>query len=142
VLTSVSRQRLRFEHPAGSGIGLHASAMGKAVLAFSTSGIAAAVAELPDLECYTDATITSASALEEELDRVRELGYAVNREERYDGVCGVGAPVLNRFGVAEAAIGVQGPSVRMLGGGLDAIGPLVRRAADGVAEVVLRARSA
>jgi IclR family acetate operon transcriptional repressor len=133
VLAAASRQRLRFDHPTGAGIGLHASAMGKALLAFSATGIAGAIAGLPDLERYTANTIGSKDALAAELERVQELGYAVNHEERYDGVTGVAAPVLARSGSAAAAVGLQGPSTRLSASGIESLGASVRATADDIA---------
>ena len=63
-------------------------------------------------------------------------GYAVNREERYDGVSAIGAPVLDSGGAAQAAVGLQGPSIRIDAAGVDALGVVVRRAADEIAELV------
>jgi IclR family transcriptional regulator, acetate operon repressor len=136
VLTSASQQRLRFEHQTGAGIGLHASAMGKSVLAFSAASPGEEVNQLCPLERYTAATITDPTRLIDELERVREQGYAVNHEERYEGVSAVGAPVLERSGVAGAAIGLQGPTARMQAGGFDHLGTEVRAAADEVAQLI------
>lgn len=61
---------------------------------------------------------------------IRRRGWAVNDEERYDGVTGIAAPVLDADGTATAAIGVQGPTARVLAIGADALGALVRAAAD------------
>ena len=76
----------------------------------------------------------------EELERVRTHGFATNRQERYDGVCGVAAPVLDAAGVARFAIGIQGPSVRLTDSRVAELGPLLVRAAREVAELVLAAR--
>ena len=113
VIQSSSRHALRFEHPAGGAIDVHASAMGKVLMAFGEIPPATAIEELGPLARFTAATITDRPAMLEELERVRTDGFATNREERYDGVCGVAAPVLDASGVARFAIGIQGPSVRL-----------------------------
>ena len=66
-------------------------------------------------------------------DGVRVLG-------RYDGVCGVAAPVLDAAGVARFAIGIQGPSVRLTDSRVAELGPLLVRTAREVADLVLAAR--
>lgn len=113
VMEASSAQRLRFDHPIGATIRLHASAMGKAVLAFSGRDLKELVEELGPLERYTTRTITTKARLIAELESVRAIGYAVNREERYDGVSGVAAPIVDREGIARGAVGVQGPVVRL-----------------------------
>ncbi len=137
VLQSRSRQALRFEHPVGGAIDLHASAMGKVLVAFGETAPSAAIDELGRLPRFTASTITTRAALLAELDQVRVDGFAANRQERYDGVCGVAAPVLDSTGVARFAIGIQGPSVRLTEERLLELGPLLVRSAREVAELVL-----
>ena len=133
VLAAASQQRLRFDHVPGASIGLHASAMGKALLAFEAAEPDAVVAELSALERYTPTTITSKQALAAELATIRTNGYAVNHEERYAGVVGVGAPVLDRRERARAAVGLQGPTTRMSQDKLGSVAAMVRAAADEIA---------
>ncbi len=133
VLSASSHQRLRFDHEPGAVILLHASAMGKVLLAFSDVTPKAAVATLPDLVRYTGATITGRAALAADLEEARRRGYAVNREERYDGVCGVSAPVLDRRDLAVAAVGLQGPTIRLTPKRLTEVAVEVRAAAGDVA---------
>ncbi len=113
VLVASSAQRLRFDHEQGGRIGLHASAMGKAVLAFSTRDVARSVPESMDLERFTDRTVVDRDELLADLTAIRERGYALNDQGRFDGVVGVAAPLIGRDGVARAAVGVQGPSSRL-----------------------------
>jgi IclR family acetate operon transcriptional repressor len=139
VLSASSHQRLRFDHEPGSVIQLHASAMGKVLLAFSDVAPKAAVAALPDLVRYTDSTITGRAALTADLEEAHRKGYAVNHEERYDGVCGVAAPVLDRRELAVAAVGLQGPTIRLTAKRLVQVAVEVRAAAHDVA-AAMRAR--
>lgn len=140
VLQSASKQALRFDHPTGGSINMHASGMGKVLLAFGDLDPKVAVTELGRLPKFTSHTITTQAALVAELQRVRGLGYAMNVEERYDGVCGVAAPVVDSRGIGRYAIGVQGPAVRMNGARLAEIAPSVVAAAHEIAPLVLRGR--
>ncbi len=133
VLHAESEQPLRFDEPVGTRIRLHASAMGKAILAFSGLDAKATVAALDDLPRYTAHTLTRRAALTAELQRVQEHGFAVNREERYPGVCGVAAPVLDARGRARAAVGIRGPAVRFDAREEARLGALVVATADVVA---------
>ena len=113
VALSPSPQRLRFDHGIGSRIALHASAMGKVLLACTGSDLGDEVRSLGSLERFTRHTITSKAALTVELRAARGRGWAHNVEERYDGVVGAAAPVMDENESAVAAIGVQGPSTRL-----------------------------
>lgn len=88
---------------------------------------------------FTSSTITTRAALLAELEQVRLDGFAANHEERYEGVCGVAAPVLDTIGVARFAIGIQGPSVRLTDERLLELGPVLVRTAREVAALVLAA---
>ena len=127
-----SSQRLRFDQEAGSRVPVHASAMGKALLAFEPHRDDTLDA-LPRLTRLTGSTITSRAALRAELDEVRARGWALNDEEREPGVRTVAAPVLAGDGTARAAIAVQGPAVRMADDRIAELAPLVRAAAAEVA---------
>ena len=129
---------LRFDHPAGSELAMHASAMGKALLAFTTRPIIDTVAALGPLIAFTERTHTDPTGLADELAAVVERGYATNVEERYVGVCGIAAPVRSAGGTAHAAVGLQGPSVRLTQDRLVELAPIVAAAAAEVATLVIR----
>jgi DNA-binding IclR family transcriptional regulator len=134
LLCIASHQRLRFDQEAGSRVPAHASAMGKSLLAFS-GPIDDVVDALPDLAAITGHSITSHRALRRELSQVREQGWSLNDEEREEGVRTVAAPVLDRRGVARAAIAVQGPTVRMTDDRLPELAGLVKATAERVVEL-------
>lgn len=104
----------------GVEIPSHCSALGKAFHAFD--GL-----PLPTgrLERRTRHTITRRAHLEQELQTIRERGYATTRGEFEDGLVGVAAPVLDSEGAPAACIGVSGPDFR-IGDDLDDIGALVK----------------
>lgn len=90
----------------------HASALGKAVLAFSPPSSLASLFESAKFPALTNRTITQPRELMEELQRVRQRGYAFDREEsRLSAFC-VGAPILDAEGFAVAGLSISGPSSR------------------------------
>jgi len=133
VLVASSAQRLRFDHEQGGRIGLHASAMGKAVLAHATRDLARAVPEGLALERYTDHSVTDRDELLADLAATRERGYAINDQGRFDGVIGIGAPLIGRDGLAHAAVGVQGPISRLTPDVVPHVADQVRSAAEELA---------
>ncbi len=113
VLLSVpSFQSLRFDQGAGARVPVHASAMGKVLLAFDADPDGA-VQSLPKLTKLTQATITSRAVLSRVLSEARDRGWAINDEERETSVRSVAVPVRAADGKAVAAVAVQGPSSRM-----------------------------
>jgi DNA-binding IclR family transcriptional regulator len=84
----------------------HALAMGKVVLARLRSDAVARYAAR-GLQAYTPSTITTLGDLEQELERVREQGYAVEREEFDEDFCCVAAPVTGERGELRGILGLS-----------------------------------
>jgi IclR family acetate operon transcriptional repressor len=101
----------------GRRVPLHASALGKVLLAFGA-------AELPAgrLERCTPRTITSRARLVRELDEVRRRGVAVTDEELESGLVAVAAPVFGRRGPPVAGLSVSAPAGRLTARELPAAG--------------------
>ncbi len=112
VLHVPSAQPLRFDQPVGSRVPIHASAMGKAMLA-GAADPAAEIAALGELKALTGATLTTPQQLLRDLEQTRERGWAINDGERDPGVRTIGAAVLGPDGRPIAGVAVQGPAVRM-----------------------------
>ena len=97
----------------GALLPLHATALGKALLAYLDDDfVADLVAGGPAR--LTGHTHVSAAALRRDLAEVREIGYAVEREEALLGEGGVAAPIFDRTGAPIGAVGVAGPKERLL----------------------------
>lgn len=86
----------------------HCSALGKVMYAFDAIPIPRG-----RLESRTSHTLTTRKALEQDLDGVRKVGYAVTRSEFEEGLDAIAAPVRSPDGSIHAAIGISGPSLRM-----------------------------
>lgn len=62
----------------------------------------------------TENTITDPQRLYQELQQVREKGYAFNDEEEMQGIRAVGAPI-KQYNEVVAAVSVSAPSSRLQG---------------------------
>lgn len=87
----------------------HATALGKAVLAFSAPADVDAVVAA-GLTAWTHRTIIDDERLAQQLAGVRESGFATEIEELITGVCGVASPVFSPAGGLIASISVSGPA--------------------------------
>ena len=101
----------------------YCTGLGKAMLAFDPEAAAEVLAG--DLPARTRHTLTTPEALAAELEGIAEAGLAHDREEAYEGLTCVAAP-LRTTGRAIAAVSVTGPTDRF---DADTIGPMVRRTA-------------
>lgn len=95
----------------GSRMPLHATSAGKAVLAFLPDHRMREIIER-SLPKETPETVTEYESLRDELDSIREQGYAVNHEEHIEGLNAIGAPVRKPDGGVVGAISVSGPTKR------------------------------
>lgn len=88
----------------GSRASIHASAMGKALLASLPPDEAHRILARRTLEALTPNTITDVGRLEQQLVQVRKAGFAMNRGESFVGVGSVAAPVRDRSGTVVATV--------------------------------------
>lgn len=91
---------------------LHSTALGKSLISGMTDDEVRTVVG-PELSRYTQHTITDFDDLLADLNRVRLLGYAVEREEVALGRACVAAPIRGREGTVVAALSISGPLAAM-----------------------------
>lgn len=96
----------------GRSFPLHAGSSSKAFLAFLPADEQQRYLHEKVLERLTDETITDAAALGQELQTVRDQGYAVSFGERQAGAGSIAAPILDHQGRPAAAVSVCGPLER------------------------------
>jgi DNA-binding IclR family transcriptional regulator len=98
---------------AGARLPAQCSGVGKVLLAHSSEWEHVAERlEDQGMPALTSNTITTVGGLAEELERVRERGYAYDHEEIMVGLCCVGAPVHGPGGEVVAAVSFSVPAYR------------------------------
>lgn len=100
---------------AGKRVKLHCTALGKAILAQLPEARVDTILQTHGLPERTENTITDPDVLKDELETIRERGYAYDREERLSGLRCVSAPVVAEDGALIAALSVSGPTTRIKG---------------------------
>lgn len=89
---------------------MYCTAIGKAILAHLPDTVFEKVAA-GDFQKFTDTTITSPAQLRQEIDSVRERGYAIDNMEHEYGIKCVGVPILKN-GKLLGGLSISGPSLR------------------------------
>jgi DNA-binding IclR family transcriptional regulator len=92
---------------------IHATAVGKAIVAFLPSAERTAIAARLSYERYTPRTIANREDFEAEMLRIQAAGYAVDDEEHHEGVRCMAAPIFSYAGHVVACLCVLGPKFRM-----------------------------
>lgn len=107
----------------------YSCAPGKAIIAFLPPAEQEATIERIAFRRFTDTTITSKRAFRQELETIREQGFAVDRAEGLAGIHCVAAPIVDRHEVAVGAITIAGPASRIPADEFQVIGQIVREGA-------------
>lgn len=99
----------------GERLPIHVNAPGKSILASLSDDRVEEIVDGTKLHALTEATITDTDALEDQISRIRDDGIAFCREEQYEGIVGVAAPIYTGEADYVAALGVCGPVDRLSG---------------------------
>jgi len=113
---------------------VHATGTGKAILAFEPEEVRDSIIRQIDLTHFTLNTITDPERFREELDRIREQGYALDFEEKEEGVRCLAAPVFGPEGNVVAAMSISGPAGRLSETRLEELVPEIKRIAAACSE--------
>ena len=103
---------LRFYLHPGSRVPAHCSATGKLFLSQMAPAQRRRLLSNVPLEAFTGNTLTTFEALEQELEQVREQGYAFDNEEFLPGLLCLGVLVPAPNGSSNMGLAVQAPIMR------------------------------
>jgi len=125
-----THENIRAFFPPGAQSPMHASGIGKALLAYADGKTIEAYLKTDQFEAFTENTICTHEDLQAELVRIRSQGYAFDNEEKSKGMRCVAAPILNTYGEVVAGISVSGPTARLTLDRIDTICRLVMKQAE------------
>ncbi|MBJ6359922.1 IclR family transcriptional regulator [Paenibacillus sp. MAHUQ-46] len=100
-----SKALIQYSSENGRILPLHLGASSKAILAYESDKVVQTV--LDKLS-----TRTEREALQQDLSRIREQGYAMSRGEADPDVFAVGAPIFDSHGSLIASLSIAGPTYR------------------------------
>jgi DNA-binding IclR family transcriptional regulator len=125
-----SQQSVRTACTVGSRAPAYCTAVGKAMLSELPEAEIIAIVRKSGLKAITPKTITTLARLKSELKAVRGRGYAIDDEEKEDGLRCVGAAVRAHSRKLSAAMSISGPAFRMTRERIPEIGQALMEAAD------------
>ena len=126
---------LRFYLHPGSRVPAHCSASGKLFLAQMSPSQRRRLLEHVPLERYTDKTLTDLGELEQEIERVKRDGYAVDDEEFLPGLFCLAVLVPTPGGKSNTGIAIQAPVLRLTPEKALKLLPALQRAAAALAKI-------
>lgn len=125
---------IRAFFPPGTLSPMHSSGIGKALLAEMDGERLGRILASGRLAAFTAQTITDPASLRVDLKASRARGYAIDNEEKNEGMRCIAAPVFDLNREAVAGISVSGPTARV---SFDAIERLSRAVIDAAERLTL-----
>jgi len=124
-----SPQRFKVVTLPGDRDPVHSTALGKAMMAYLPATEVKKILKKHGLPRITASTITTMERFDQELERIRAQGYAVNNSEMIESSRCVAVPILNDTGRAVAALSVSGTTTRIVDAQIPKIAESLARSA-------------
>jgi len=131
-----SPHEFRLSSRVGTRRTLPATALGKAMAAFLSRDHADQILATVTFQAFTPKTIINHVQFQEELEKIRRQGYAIDDEEATLGARCVAAPILAGGGNAIAAVSISGPTTRVTADQVPALASAVRDAAEAISSAM------
>jgi len=121
---------LRLTYHTGSRVPIHASGIGKLLMAHLPARTRRRILTSAPLPKLTERTLTKPEDLEEQFKLIRRQGFAANDQENVVGLMGFAVPVRNAKGEVVAGVSAHAPVARMTVEQAQGYLPLFRQAAE------------
>ncbi|MCV2866141.1 HTH-type transcriptional regulator BhcR [Albidovulum sediminicola] len=128
-----THEAIRAFFPPGTLSDMHISGIGKALLAWYPEARVRRIAA-QGLQALTARSLATEPALMADLAATRARGFAIDDQERAEGMRCVAAPIFNAHGEPVAGLSVSGPAFRMSLEDAPQLGARVKAAADEVTQ--------
>lgn len=114
----------------------YCTGVGKAMMAYLPENQLERVIAQQSFHGFTPTTLTTPQVLRDELEAIRDRGYAFDREEHEPGIICIAMPILSRNGRMLGGLSVTGPTNRTNLTQLESWAPELRRTAEDIAREV------
>ncbi len=120
----------------GGRAAMHASGVGKALLAAMCDKLVDSILKRHGMPKLTEKTLTRPDELKRQLNEIRARGFAVDDEENAIGLRCIAAAILDETQSPVGAISLSGPAVRIRRDLIDEFGASVRETADKITKAL------
>jgi len=131
-----SSRAVRLVSQVGQSVPVHCTALGKALLSCRERTEVDALLTNYSFIAFTPNTIVNLELLLDQLEIVREQGYAIDNIEYEQSVVCVASPIKNKDGLAVAAVSISVPGGRLRSEDIPSVGTKVKIAADEISEII------
>ena len=127
---------IRAFFPPGTLSPMHASGIGKVLLAHMDEDRLDRLLASVQLQAFTDRSITTVESLKQDLTSIRARGFSIDNEEKNEGMRCIAAPVFDVNGEAVAGISVSGPTSRVREDGIEQLSRPVIEAGQALTQAI------
>ncbi|MCG7334983.1 IclR family transcriptional regulator [Sporosarcina sp. ACRSM] len=120
---------LRMYSQVGKKAPLYCTGVGKAILAHLDKEMQIAILQSTKMEAYTEKTILDKTIILEELEKIKESGYATDDEEIEMGLFCVAAPIFDSNDRVIGSVSTAGPKFRFAGEKIEIAKKCIKEAA-------------
>ena len=131
-----TQESIRAFFPPGTLSQMHASGIGKALLAEMEETRLSQVLKRSKLETFTEFTLSNPDALKADLRAAHARGYALDGEEKNLGMRCIASPVFDVHGEAVAGLSVSGPTSRVTEDRIEVYSEAVMKAAQDLTSAI------
>ncbi len=130
------QRTIRMYSSIGKRAPAHCTGVGKALLAYLPEDELERVVEEKGLKGYTETTITSIPRFKDELQKIRDRGYAIDNAEHEEEVRCVACPIYDHTGQVIAAVSLTIPSFRANREEIEKFAPIVMKYASKISKKI------
>lgn len=121
IAQSESAQLLKMFTQLGAKVPLYCTGGGKLILSYKPQSYQELILNRIDFKKFTKNTLSTVDDLLKEFEIIRKQGYAMDKEEREEGITCIAAPVFDCYNEVIASISISGPTYRLKEKGLKSI---------------------
>ncbi|MEM6305448.1 MAG: IclR family transcriptional regulator [Pseudomonadota bacterium] len=129
---------LRIQMPVGTIVPFHCTASGKMYLSSLPPNHLSRYLSATLLDQHTDKTLTDPALLQEEISRVRQVGYATDNEEFMEGMVAIAVPIWDSNNRLMSTLSIHVPTQRVSIGELETHLEKLHMAAADLSELMIR----
>lgn len=125
---------IKFASPVGSMFPLYCTSHGKIFLAYATNQPISMQIDVTIMKRRTQRTITTIEAMESEITKIREQGYAIDDMEMIDDIRCCAAPIRDASGLCIGAVGITSTTLTFPESRIQEIAEVVKEIAEQISQ--------
>ena len=135
---TISSQSLITRQYIGRTAPMYCTGVGKSILAFLSPREVERVWNATDIQVFTPATIVTLENLFQDLEGVRQRGFAYDNEEHEEGVRCIAAPIFNWEGTPTGAVSISAPTSRLTDETVERLAPQLLSVSNEISQLLGR----